>query len=75
MSDDHPDIEELEYRLDMAAEKMSTIYEVVFEISQYDAELMLDLWDDAMRGDTEAVYGLMGEIKKLIDVLKEETEM
>jgi hypothetical protein len=74
MSDEHPDMEELDFRLEMAAEKMSTIFEVMFEISIYDAELLLNLWDDATAGDTEAVYALMGEVKKLIDVLREEID-
>ena len=73
MSDDHPDIEELSWRLDMAEEKMQTVYEVVFDITEYDAEILINCWEDATSGDTTAVYSLMGEIKKLIDVLKEET--
>lgn len=73
MSDDHPDMEELSWRLDMAEEKMQTVYEVVFDITEYDAEILINCWEDATSGDTTAVYSLMGEIKKLIDVLKEET--
>lgn len=74
MSDDNPEIEELDFQLELAAEKMNTIFEVVFEISEYDAEMLLNLWDDATLGDTEAVYALMGEVKKLIDVLREEVD-
>lgn len=74
MSDEHPDMEELDFRLELAAEKMNTIFEVLFEISVYDAELLLNLWDDATAGDTEAVYALMGEVKKLVDVLREELD-
>ncbi len=74
MSDDNPEIEELDYQLEIAAEKMNTIFEVVFEISEYDAEMMLTLWDDATQGDTDAVYALMGEVKKLIDVLRSELD-
>ena len=74
MSDDNPEIEELDYQLELAAEKMNTIFEVVFEISEYDAEMLLNLWDDATLGDTDAVYALMGEVKKLIDVLRLELD-
>jgi len=74
MSDDNPEIEELDFQLEIAAEKMNTIFEVVFEISEYDAEMLLNLWDDATLGDTDAVYALMGEVKKLIDVLREEVD-
>jgi hypothetical protein len=74
MSDDNPEIEELDYQLELAAEKMNTIFEVVFEISEYDAELLLNLWDDATLGDSDAVYALMGEVKKLIDVLRLELD-
>lgn len=74
MSDDNPEIEELDFQLELAAEKMNTIFEVVFEISEYDAEMLLNLWDDATLGDTDAVYALMGEVKKLIDVLREEVD-
>lgn len=74
MSDDNPEIEELDYQLELAAEKMNTIFEVVFEISEYDAELLLKLWDDATLGDSDAVYALMGEVKKLIDVLRLELD-
>jgi hypothetical protein len=74
MSDDNPEIEELDYQLEIAADKMNTIFEVMFEISEYDAELLLKLWDDATAGDTQAVYALMGEIKKLIDVLQLELD-
>lgn len=73
MSDEHPDMEELNWRLDMAEEKMNTIYEVVFDITEYDAEILINCWEDATSGDTSAVYSLMSEMKKLIDVLKEET--
>lgn len=74
MSDDNPEIEEIDFQLEIAAEKMNTIFEVVFEISEYDAEMLLNLWDDATLGDTDAVYALMGEVKKLIDVLREEVD-
>tara|TARA_S200002703_G_scaffold159693_1_gene174133 strand:- start:5090 stop:5320 length:231 start_codon:yes stop_codon:yes gene_type:complete len=74
MSDDNPEIEELDFQLELAAEKMNTIFEVVFEISEYDAEMLLNLWDDATLGDLDAVYALMGEVKKLIDVLREEVD-
>jgi len=72
MSDEHPDMEEIKWRLDIAEEKMNTVYEIVFDITEYDADILINCWEDATSGDTTAVYSLMGEIKKLIDVLKEE---
>jgi hypothetical protein len=72
MSDDHPDMIEMNWRLDVAEEKMHTVYEIMFDITEYDAEILINCWEDATSGDTHAIYSLMGEIKKLIDVLKEE---
>ena len=72
MSAEHPDMEEIRWRLDIAEEKMNTVYEIVFDITEYDADILINCWEDATSGDTTAVYSLMGEIKKLIDVLKEE---
>lgn len=72
MSAEHPDMEEIRWRLDIAEKKMSTVYEIVFEMTEYDADILINCWEDATSGDTNAVYSLMGEIKKLIDVLKEE---
>jgi hypothetical protein len=72
MSDEHPDMEEMTWRMDVAEEKMQTVFEVVFDISQYDAEILIECWEDATSGDTTAIYSLMGEMKKLVDVLKEE---
>jgi hypothetical protein len=71
---DHPDENEINEMLELAAHKINTVYEVVFEISQYDAEILVDCWDDASNGDTEAVYKLMNEMSKLIGVLQEQME-
>lgn len=72
--DDHPDYREINFQLNLAAEKMHTIFEVMFEITEYDAEMLIELWEDATNGDVNAVYSLMEEIKKLIDVLREEVD-
>lgn len=71
---DHPDENEINEMLEVAAHKINTIYEVVFEVSQFDAELLVDCWRDATSGDTEAVYKLMSEMGKLIGVLQEQME-
>jgi hypothetical protein len=47
---------------------------VAFEISRYDAEMLLDMWEDASNGDVEAVYMLMAEMGKLVGVLQEQME-
>jgi len=73
--EEHPEVAEIDELLDIAAQKMLDGYEVAFEISRYDAEMLLDLWDDASHGDTEAVYSLMMEMGKLIKVLEEQMEV
>lgn len=70
----HPEEEEIREMLDIAAEKLETGYEVAFEITRYDAEMLIDLWDDASNGDVVAVYSLMAEMGKLIGVLQEQME-
>lgn len=72
MSSNHPDYNDIERMLNIAAEKMNTTFEVVFQITEYDAEQLIACWDDANSGDTTAVYALMSEIRKLVEVLKEE---
>lgn len=69
--DEHPDVDNINEMLDIAAEKMSTGYEVCFEITRYDAEVLLDTWGDASNGDVEAVYMLMAEMGKLVGVLED----
>lgn len=70
----HPEGDDIDRMLDLAAEKMSNGYEVAFEISRYDAEMLLDMWDDASNGDVEAVYLLMAEMGKLVGVLRDQME-
>jgi len=72
MSDEHPDADEISRMLDIAADKLQEGFEVVFEISRYDAELLLDTWDDAIEGDVAAVGMLLAEVQKLVEVLREE---
>jgi hypothetical protein len=67
---DHPEEEEINKMLAEAAEKMETVYELSFSITAYDAELLLDTWHDATNGDVEAVYKLMSEVAKLVEVLE-----
>ena len=69
---EHPEEEEINNMLNLAAEKIGTLYEVAFEITRYDAELLIDYWSDATRGDVDAVYALMTEMGKLVEVLKEQ---
>ena len=71
---DHPEENEINQMLDMAAEKINTVYELSFSISEYDAEMLIDCWDDASNGDTEAVYKLMMEMSKLVQVLRDVIE-
>lgn len=73
-SDEHPEATEIDHMLEVAAEKMSNGYEIAFEISRYDAEMLLDMWDDASNGDVEAVYMLMAEMGKLVGVLRDQME-
>ena len=72
MSDEHPDADEISRMLDIAADKLQEGFEVVFEISRYDAELLLDTWDDAIEGDVAAVGMLLAEVQKLVEVLRGE---
>ena len=72
MSDEHPDADEISRMLDIAADKLQDGFEVVFEISRYDAELLLDTWDDAIEGDVAAVGMLLAEVQKLVEVLRGE---
>jgi len=72
MSDEHPDADEISRMLDIAADKLQEGFEVVFEISRYDAELLLDTWDDAIEGDVVAVGMLLAEVQKLVEVLRGE---
>ena len=57
--------------LDIAQRKIENGYELGFQISEYDAEMLVSLWDDATSGDTTAVYMLMAEMGKLIEALHE----
>ena len=72
MSDEHPDADEISRMLDIAADKLKEGFEIVFEISRYDAELLIDTWDDAIDGDVVAVGMLLAEVQKLVEVLREE---
>jgi len=72
MSDEHPDADEISRMLDIAADKLKEGFEIVFEISRYDAELLIDTWDDATGGDVVAVGMLLAEVQKLVEVLREE---
>jgi hypothetical protein len=72
MSDEHPDADEISRMLDIAADKLKEGFEIVFEISRYDAELLIDTWDDATEGDVVAVGMLLAEVQKLVEVLREE---
>lgn len=71
---DHPEEDEINEMLEIAADKINTVYELSFRISEYDAEMLLDCWDDASNGDTEAVYKLMMEMSKLVQVLRDVLE-
>jgi hypothetical protein len=72
MSDEHPDADEISRMLDIAADKLKEGFEIVFEISRYDAELLIDTWDDATEGDVVAVGMLLAEVQKLVEVLRGE---
>lgn len=75
MSDEeHPEISEIDRMLDIAADKLQNGFEVVFEISRYDAEILLDTWDNAIEGDVLAVGALLAEMGKLVDILAEQME-
>ena len=75
MSDEeHPEISEIDRMLDIAADKLQNGFEVVFEISRYDAEILLDTWDNAIEGDVLAVGALLAEMGKLVDILTEQME-
>lgn len=68
---DPREIKDIGEMLDIAQSKIENGYELAFQISEYDAEMLVSLWDDATSGDTAAVYMLMAEMGKLIDVLQE----
>jgi len=68
---DPREIKDIGEMLDIAHRKLENGFEIGFEISQYDAELLIDCWDDATSGDTTAVYMLMAEMGKLIEALHE----
>ena len=70
--DEHPDADEIEQMLEEAQHKLDTAFEVVFHISMYDAELLVQCWEDAQEGDTTAVAMLLAEMSKLITILTEE---
>lgn len=71
---DESELDEIGRMLDIAHRKLENGFEIGFEISQYDAELLIDCWEDATEGDTTAVYMLMAEMGKLIAVLKDAIE-
>jgi hypothetical protein len=68
---DPDEIADIGEMLDVAQHKIENGYEIGFQISEYDAELLVSCWEDATSGDTTAVYMLMAEMGKLIEVLKE----
>lgn len=68
---DPKEIRDIGEMLDVAQHKIENGYEIAFQISEYDAELLVSCWDDATSGDTAAVYMLMAEMGKLIQVLQE----
>ena len=68
---DPSEIKDIGEMLDIAQSKIENGYELAFQISEYDAEMLISLWDDATSGDTAAVYMLMAEMGKLIEALHE----
>jgi len=68
---DPREIRDIGEMLDIAQRKIENGYELGFQISEYDAEMLVSLWDDATSGDTTAVYMLMAEMGKLIEALHE----
>lgn len=68
---DPREIKDIGEMLDIAQSKIENGYELAFQISEYDAEMLISLWDDATSGDTAAVYMLMAEMGKLIEALHE----
>ena len=68
---DPREIRDIGEMLDIAQRKIENGYELGFQISEYDAEMLVSLWDDATSGDTAAVYMLMAEMGKLIEALCE----
>lgn len=68
---DPQEIRDIGEMLDVAQHKIENGYEIAFQISEYDAELLVSCWEDATSGDTAAVYMLMAEMGKLIQVLQE----
>lgn len=68
---DPSEIKDIGEMLDIAQRKIENGYELGFQISEYDAEMLVSLWDDATSGDTAAVYMLMAEMGKLIEALHE----
>lgn len=68
---DPQEIRDIGEMLDVAQHKIENGYEIAFQISEYDAELLVSCWEDAISGDTAAVYMLMAEMGKLIQVLQE----
>lgn len=68
---DPREIKDIGEMLDIAQSKIENGYELAFQISEYDAEMLVSLWDDATSGDTAAVYMLMAEMGKLIEALHE----
>lgn len=68
---DPSEIRDIGEMLDIAQRKIENGYELGFQISEYDAEMLVSLWDDATSGDTAAVYMLMAEMGKLIEALHE----
>jgi len=68
---DPREIKDIGEMLDIAQRKIENGYELGFQISEYDAEMLVSLWDDATSGDTTAVYMLMAEMGKLIEALHE----
>ena len=68
MMDDHPDSPEMRRRLD----ETETIFEVVFAISQYDAEVLIRCWGAAQQGEPKAVASILLELEKLVEILIDE---
>ena len=66
--DDHPDSPEMRRRLD----ETETIFEVVFAISQYDAEVLIRCWGAAQQGEPKAVASILLELEKLVEILIDE---
>jgi len=66
---DPREIKDIGEMLDIAQRKIENGYELGFQISEYDAEMLVSLWDDATSGDTTAVYMLMAKMGKLIEAL------